>query len=215
MGQTVEIEVREIPDVVLAFDGDAAGERAIWRMIDKVAPKPSPLRSQATWEVDAEREHWARMAVECDGAGAFFVMCRERVRECEAELDRRRRLAYQAAESPYDWPKILAAIKASSDLIAVICSRRPDCMAGKGIRTTGHRIVLRCPFHVESTGSFVVYLDDQHYYCFGCRAGGDVLDAVQTLDGLTFVQAAEALANEFGIELPKPAPRGARPREID
>lgn len=205
MAQSIEITVFETPETVLAFDGDAAGERAIWRMVEKITPKPLPLRSQATWEVDAEREHWARMAVECEDTGAFFVMCRERIRECEAELERRRKLAYQMAESPYDWARLLAALKASVDLLSVIGSRRPDCLAGRAVRTTGHRVVIRCPFHVESTPSCVIYLDDQHYHCYGCGAGGDAIDAVEVLDGLTFVQAAETLANEFGVELPKPS----------
>lgn len=205
MAQSIEITIYEEPDVVLALDGDAAGRRAIGRVLQKLYPSAPALRSQPTWEVDAEREHWARIAVECEGAEELFVMARERIRECEAELERRRRLEYQMAESPYDWPRLLAALKASADLLSVIGTRRPDCLAGKAIRTTGHRVVIRCPFHVESTPSCVIYVEDQHYHCYGCGAGGDALDAVQALDGLTFVQAAERLASEFGVEMPKPA----------
>ena len=40
-----------------------------------------------------------------------------------------------------------------------------------GIKNTGRRITMRCPFHVEKTGSFCVYPDGS-YYCFGCAKSG-------------------------------------------
>lgn len=33
----------------------------------------------------------------------------------------------------------------------------------------------RCPFHKENEGSFKVYLESNSYYCFGCHAGGDII----------------------------------------
>jgi replicative DNA helicase/5S rRNA maturation endonuclease (ribonuclease M5) len=33
-----------------------------------------------------------------------------------------------------------------------------------------------CPFHAEQTPSFTVYPQDKRFHCFGCRAGGTVID---------------------------------------
>ena len=50
-----------------------------------------------------------------------------------------------------------------------------------------------CPFHEEAEGSFTVYADTEKFYCFGCGAGGDVLDFVQRIEGLTLTEAIRRL----------------------
>src|SRR5918911_2919410 len=47
-----------------------------------------------------------------------------------------------------------------------------------------------CPFHAERTPSFTIYLERQRFWCFGCGAGGDVLDFVQRHEGLRTVGEA-------------------------
>lgn len=203
MSQRIEIAVYEVPDVVLGFDGDAAGERAIWSHVERQFPKPPPMRTAPDWELEAQREHWARMGCRVDGAGELFVICREAARDIDAELERRRNLPYQRTKSPFVWPEIFAQIKDRADLLSIICARRPDTALGNAIRSQGRKVHIRCPFHAEKTASMVVYTDDQHYHCFGCKASGDAIDAVQKLDGLSFMEAVQALAQEFGIVLPR------------
>lgn len=58
-----------------------------------------------------------------------------------------------------------------------------------------------CPFHDEKTPSFNVTLGANLWHCFGCGEGGDVIDFVQRIDGLTFPEAVEYLANKAGITL--------------
>jgi DNA primase len=58
-----------------------------------------------------------------------------------------------------------------------------------------------CPFHDEKTPSFNVTPARGLYYCFSCAAGGDVIKFVQTIDGLSFVEAIERLAARAGVEL--------------
>ena len=41
--------------------------------------------------------------------------------------------------------------------------------------------------------SFTVYEDSSRFYCFGCGAGGDVLDFVQRTEGLTLPEAIRRL----------------------
>jgi len=69
-----------------------------------------------------------------------------------------------------------------------------------------------CPFHEERTPSFSVNPDRGLFYCFGCRTGGDVIDFVMRLEGLSFPEAVERLARRFGVELPPRSPGAARRR---
>ena len=42
-----------------------------------------------------------------------------------------------------------------------------------------------CPFHGERTHSFTGYPETQSYFCFGCGAGGDVINFTKAIDGLS------------------------------
>ena len=50
-----------------------------------------------------------------------------------------------------------------------------------------------CPFHDEAEGSFTVYGDSERFYCFGCGAGGDVLDFVRRVENLSLPEAIARL----------------------
>jgi len=58
-----------------------------------------------------------------------------------------------------------------------------------------------CPFHDEKTPSFNVSPSRQSYHCFGCGEGGDVISFLQKVDGLTFVESVERLAEKYGVQL--------------
>lgn len=65
-----------------------------------------------------------------------------------------------------------------------------------------------CPFHQEKTPSFFVSPDKGLWHCFGCGAGGDVIDFVQRIENLTFTEAVAKLARQLGIRwYPSPATR--------
>ena len=58
---------------------------------------------------------------------------------------------------------------------------------------------VSCPFHSERTASFKIYPKSNSFYCFGCGAGGDVIDFVRLLYGLDFRQACIRLEADFGL----------------
>jgi DNA primase len=59
-----------------------------------------------------------------------------------------------------------------------------------------------CPFHDEKTPSFQVTPSRGFYYCFGaCAEGGDVIDFLQKIENLSFIEAVERLADRVGIQL--------------
>ncbi len=64
----------------------------------------------------------------------------------------------------------IPALKARHPLAEVVES------AGVKLRGRGRVRQGFCPFHDEAEGSFTVYGDSERFYCFGCGAGGDVLD---------------------------------------
>ena len=64
------------------------------------------------------------------------------------------------------------------------------------------RGMCRCPFHDDHTPSLKLY--DDHYYCFGCGATGDVIDLVSQLFDLSPYEAAKKIAEDFGIDPDKP-----------
>ncbi len=83
--------------------------------------------------------------------------------------------------------------------IAELKARHPlgDAVEAAGIALRGKGRVRQgvCPFHEETEGSFTVYSDTERFYCFGCSAGGDVLDFVGRMEGLTLPEAIRRLDN--------------------
>ena len=67
-----------------------------------------------------------------------------------------------------------------------------------------------CPFHSERTPSFTVYPETQSYYCFGCGAGGDVINFVKEINGLSYIEAIKTLAQQSGMPLPDEDDAAAR-----
>ena len=70
------------------------------------------------------------------------------------------------------------------------------------LKPKGKRLWGCCPFHSEKTPSFSVVPDEQFYYCFGCHAGGGVVQVVMDAEKLTYVEAIKYLAQRAGMELP-------------
>ncbi|MDR0678124.1 MAG: DNA primase, partial [Holosporaceae bacterium] len=70
------------------------------------------------------------------------------------------------------------------------------------IRKRGHDWFGLCPFHQEKTGSFKVDPIKGFYHCFGCGVHGDVIKFVQDFDKISFSEAIEYLAHQYGILLP-------------
>lgn len=60
-----------------------------------------------------------------------------------------------------------------------------------------------CPFHSEKTPSFLVNEELNLYKCFGCGAGGDSINFLMEIEGITFLDALERLADRVGIKLEK------------
>jgi DNA primase len=91
------------------------------------------------------------------------------------------------------------------------------------LKPAGQNLKGLCPFHKEKTPSFTVSPAKGIYYCFGCHKGGDVYNFLMELEGLTFPEALQQLADEAGVRLaprtdrqePGPAPESAESGAAD
>ena len=90
----------------------------------------------------------------------------------------------------------LDEVRAASDLVDVIGERVV-------LKKQGRRFLGLCPFHNEKSPSFSVIPDEGFYYCFGCKASGDVFKFVQETEGVGFLDSVRLLAGRAGIALPE------------
>ncbi len=104
----------------------------------------------------------------------------------------------------YGFRRALETVKAAVPLIDEADLLCGPAGARTGLRRAGERWVGLCPLpdHDEKTPSFTVFPDD-HWWCFGCNRGGDVLDLHQLAHGYAEKwEALISLAQERGVELP-------------
>lgn len=78
--------------------------------------------------------------------------------------------------------------KLSNDAVEQIKARLPiEDIIGETVTlepaSSGNFVGL-CPFNVEKTPSFYVYADEGRYFCFSCKAKGDIFDFVQQTQNL-------------------------------
>lgn len=71
------------------------------------------------------------------------------------------------------------------------------------LKRSGTNFKGLCPFHKERSPSFMVHPERQSFKCFGCSEGGDAITFLQKIEGLTFPEALQMLADRVGIELKK------------
>lgn len=69
-----------------------------------------------------------------------------------------------------------------------------------------------CPFHEEKTPSFHVHVDKGFYYCFGCRASGDIFSFVMQTRNVSFPEALQILGDRAGVDVQRTPQPGAQKR---
>ena len=53
----------------------------------------------------------------------------------------------------------------------------------------GNKYRCHCPLHTENTPSCYVYKNNNSFYCFGCKKGGDVITLIRYLNDCSFIDA--------------------------
>jgi len=91
-------------------------------------------------------------------------------------------------------PEDLQELRDRADIVEVVSGYMK-------LRKAGRVFKGLCCFHQEKTPSFTVDPAKGLYYCHGCGKGGDVFRFIQETDGLTFSEAAQKVADRFGLNL--------------
>jgi len=103
----------------------------------------------------------------------------------------------------------VAALRRDNPLSALAEQR------GVKLKRNGREWKSCCPFHAEKSPSFTIYPGAdgiERFRCFGCDAGGDVIEFVSRLDGVPFAEACRRLGSgEISTARPRPQPLPAAP----
>jgi DNA primase len=97
-------------------------------------------------------------------------------------------------------PQFLDQIRARVNISSVVGKRvqwdRRKTQAAKG------DYWACCPFHTEKSPSF--HADDRKgiYYCFGCKASGDIFSFLTEKEGMRYPEAVAQLAQDAGLAMP-------------
>ena len=98
-----------------------------------------------------------------------------------------------ASRYPAGW---LDELRSRSDIVQVVSGY-------VGLKKSGRKYWGLCPFHGEKTASFSVDAEHQLYYCFGCKAGGNVINFIMEIERCSFQEAVELLAERAHIPMPE------------
>ena len=90
----------------------------------------------------------------------------------------------------------LDELRSRSDIVQIISGY-------VSLNKKGRKYWGLCPFHGEKTPSFSVDGERQLYYCFGCKAGGNVFHFYMEIEHCTFGEAVAQLAERAHMTLPE------------
>ena len=71
------------------------------------------------------------------------------------------------------------------------------------LKKGGANFMGLCPFHSEKSPSFSVSPSKQFYHCFGCGKTGNAIGFLMEHAGMSFVEAVQDLAQQFGLQVPE------------
>ncbi len=89
--------------------------------------------------------------------------------------------------------EMIERIKSEVSLIRLVESQ------GYTLIKQGKDFALCCPFHKDKTPSCVITPKSNLFNCFGCGAGGSVIDWVMKTQGVSFRHAVELLKNDIAV----------------
>ena len=98
-----------------------------------------------------------------------------------------------AGRIPSSW---MDELYSRTDIVSVVSGYLP-------LKKDGRRYWGLCPFHNEKTPSFSVNAELNLYYCFGCKAGGNVVQFVMEMERVSYMEAVKLLADRVHMTLPE------------
>lgn len=98
-----------------------------------------------------------------------------------------------AGRLPSAW---LDELYARADIVSVVSNY-------VSLKKDGRRYWGLCPFHNEKTPSFSVNAELNLYYCFGCKAGGNVVQFVMEMERVSYMEAVKILSDRLHMQMPE------------
>lgn len=78
-----------------------------------------------------------------------------------------------------------------------------------GLRVNRHKCL--CPLHGDNRPSLVFNVAKNTFHCYGCGVHGGTIDLVMLINGMSFLEACEWLADEHNIILTEYQPKKTKP----
>ncbi len=91
-------------------------------------------------------------------------------------------------------PGFIKRLKDRLDIVEVVSSY-------VNLQKVGNNYKGLCPFHTETSPSFYVTPHLNIYHCFGCGASGDAINFVAQMEGISYYEAVERLAQGMGLKV--------------
>lgn len=91
---------------------------------------------------------------------------------------------------------VIESVRQANDIVDVVGSYVQ-------LQKQGRNYFGLCPFHEENTPSFSVAPDKQIFHCFGCKKGGNVITFIMEIEGYSFYETLNMLAERAGIDIPE------------
>ncbi len=95
---------------------------------------------------------------------------------------------------PYISQNFINELPNQIDIVDLIAKRL-------SLKKTGSDYRAPCPFHGGKNRNLAVNSHKQFYHCFKCGESGGAISFIQKFDNLSFVEAIETIANEFGLKI--------------
>lgn len=165
-------------DTYVCFDNDKAGQEGILRVCSMIPrAKPIPLPKEVGEHGDIT-DYFSKLGKNTRD----FVRLMEAAQPLPAQVlepDSMKPAARKHAREEFD----------GNDL------HRAKLVPMKNFLQFNHSWFAACPFHADKTPSLKLYKDNR-WHCFGCGAGGDTVDFVMKIDGISFKEAIAKILGE-------------------
>ena len=169
-----------IPKVFVCFDRDEAGRRGAERVAEFIPHSKIVDLPEEVGEGGDVTDYFVRLGRTPEG----FLRLLEAARPAPAVPPGPKALPVSMSS-----PDLAARIERVKDVIPV-----EDFIAQYvDLRPSGRNLVGRCPFHEDRTPSLIVFPETHTFHCFGCRAGGDVINFLRLKMNLSFSEALDSL----------------------
>ena len=164
------------------------------------------LRRISSGDLADQREYLQREMAETKADPGYSkgvaALHRHRLAVIDGELERRCRLEEwggpKIAESGLVPQEVVEEIKRRTDLAAIISEDLGELVY------RASKSWFRCKLHGRDSDPSLAVYEDGHWWCYGCNDGGDVFDWLLKARNMEWRKAAEYLAGQCGVVIPKP-----------